>query len=83
MPGFTPRLRCMRNDTPTLYVIRVEGVLDGDGEEWFAGMALTFLAGGPGETKISGYIADQAALHSLLNKIRDLGLRLIAVESNP
>ena len=71
----------MPKNTPTFYTIRVEGVLDDDGAEWFAGMALSFLAGGPGETVISGDFVDQAALHGLLNKIRDLGLRLIAVES--
>ena len=71
----------MYKDTPTFYQIRVEGVLDDDGADWFADMTLTPVPNGAGETLISGQIADQAALHRLLNKVRDLGLRLMSVES--
>jgi hypothetical protein len=58
------------------YEIRVKGVLDPRWQSWFEGMTIT--AGGD-ETIISGTVADQVALHSLLTRIRDLGLPLIAV----
>ena len=58
------------------YEIRVKGELDTCWQAWFAGMTIT--ASGD-ETIIRGTIADQAALHGLLMRIRDLGLPLIAV----
>ena len=58
------------------YEIRVKGVLDARWQTWFDGMTIT---SGDDETIISGTVADQAALHSLLLRIRDLGLPLIAV----
>ena len=58
------------------YEIRVKGVLDARWQAWFEGMAIT---PGDDETVIRGMVADQAALHSLLLRIRDLGLPLIAV----
>jgi len=58
------------------YEIRVKGELDPRWESWFDGMTIT---PGDDETIICGTLADQAALHSLLTKIRDLGLPLIAV----
>jgi len=58
------------------YQIRVKGRLDSSWSSWFDNMALTFAQG---ETTISGVVADQAALHGLLSKIRDLGLILTDV----
>ena len=58
------------------YEIRVKGELDQRWQAWFEGMTITI---GEDETLISGLVADQAALHSVLNKIRDLGLPLLAV----
>ncbi len=58
------------------YEIRVKGTLDGRWQTWFEGMTIT--ASGD-ETIIRGTVADQTALHSLLMRIRDLGLPLIAV----
>jgi hypothetical protein len=58
------------------YEIRVQGELDTRWQAWFEGMTIT---PGDGETIIRGWLADQAALHSLLMRIRDLGLPLIAV----
>jgi hypothetical protein len=58
------------------YEIRVKGVLDTRWQSWFEGMTIT---PGDDETIIRGTVADQVALHSLLTKIRDLGLPLIAV----
>jgi hypothetical protein len=59
------------------YEIKVKGHLDSHWSEWFDGLALTHEE--RGETTLSGPVPDQAALHGLLNKIRDLGLPLLAV----
>jgi hypothetical protein len=64
------------NDT-SIYEIRVKGVLDSRWSEWFDGMTLSNEASG--ETSLSGPVADQAALHGLLAKVRDLGLPLLSV----
>ncbi len=62
---------------PINYVITVRGHLDDHWSAWFEGLAIT--NGTDGETTLAGPVADQAALHGLLVKIRDLGLPLIAV----
>jgi hypothetical protein len=59
------------------YEIRVEGVLDEHWSAWFDGMQITSEPAGV--TVIAGPVTDQAALHGLLAKIRDLGLQLISV----
>ncbi len=59
-----------------LYEIRVAGVLDETWASWFEGLGLRDDGTG---TTISGPVADQAALHGLLVKVRDLGLELISV----
>ncbi len=58
------------------YEIRVKGELDARWQTWFEGMTIT---ASDDETVICGTVVDQAALHSLLTRIRDLGLPLIAV----
>ena len=58
------------------YEIRVKGALDPRWQSWFEGMTIMT---GDDETIISGTVTDQVALHSLLTRIRDLGLPLIAV----
>ncbi len=60
-----------------LYAITVKGYLDPCWSEWLEGLTMTYTESG--ETILSGPIADQAALHGLLMKIRDLNLTLIAV----
>ncbi len=59
------------------YRILVGGHLDGGWSEWFEGLRLTCEANG--ETVLSGPIVDEAALHGVLAKVRDLGLPLLAV----
>jgi hypothetical protein len=61
----------------THYQIRVEGELDAGWSDWFEGLEITSDASG--QTTITGPVADQAALHGLLARIRDLGLKLISV----
>lgn len=67
-------------ETPsaTIYNIRLEGHLDRSWSEWLDGMAITPLESG--ETLLSGPLADQTALHGLLAKIRDMNLKLVAVQ---
>jgi hypothetical protein len=62
---------------PDIYQIRVRGHLGERWAEWFDGMRITNEANG--EAVLAGPVADQAALHGLLVKVRDLGLPLIAV----
>ncbi len=59
------------------YEIRVRGQLDTHWRTWFEGLTLTPI--GDHETLLAGPIRDQAALHGILGKIRDLGLYLISV----
>ena len=59
------------------YEIRVRGRLDSRWSAWFDGLAVT--DGADGEAVLTGPVADQAALHGLLAKVRDLGLPLVAV----
>lgn len=66
-----------QTEPPTHYEITVQGVLDPRWSAWFDGMQLTSDAAG--RTTISGPVADQAALHGLLTRVRDLGLTLLAV----
>jgi len=58
------------------YEIRVKGILDGRWTAWFEDLQVT---SDEEETVTSGPVADQAALHGLLTKVRDLGLFLISV----
>ncbi len=62
---------------PEFYEIMVKGHLDMRWTEWFTGMTLRHLEGDG--TLISGVLPDQAALHGLLEHIRDLNLTLISV----
>ena len=81
------RQGCMVADLPTAelrmllrstqYQIRVKGQLGNQWSEWFDG--LTVLPAGDDETILRGTIADQAALHGLIGKVRDLALPLLAV----
>lgn len=65
-------------NTPVFYEIRVEGHLGSSWSSWFEG--LTIRHAESGETVLAGELADQAALHGVLNKIRDLGLPLVELK---
>jgi hypothetical protein len=62
---------------PELYEIRIKGHLDNRWAAWFGSLTLTALDNG--ETLLTGPVVDQAALHGLLRKVRDLGMPLISV----
>jgi hypothetical protein len=62
------------------YEIRLKGHLDSSWAEWLAGMSLTHAS--DGITALAGPVADQAALHGLLQKLRDLGVTLISVNES-
>lgn len=70
-----------RHQDPGRYEIRVKGHLDTRWAAWFDG--LTVSHDSDGTTIIRGPVADQAALHGLLQKVRDLGLPLISVNHIP
>ncbi len=63
-------------NAPHVYEIRIQGELAERWVAWFEGLALRRVSG---ETVLTGRLVDQAALHGLLAKVRDLGLTLIAV----
>jgi len=67
-------------DQPVVYQIRIKGHLSSQWADWFEGLAVTLEA--DGNTRIAGSVEDQAALHGLLKKIRDLGMELISVNRN-
>jgi hypothetical protein len=70
-------LRDMPTDEGGSYEIRLKGRLDARWAARFDGLGLTHE--GDGTTVIHGPVADQAALHGLLSKVRDLGLPLVSV----
>ncbi len=60
-----------------IHQIRIKGHLDPQWTEWFAGLTITLEENG--DTLLTGPVADQAALHGLLKKVRDLGIPLLSV----
>jgi hypothetical protein len=59
------------------YEIRIQGTLSPDWSEWFEGMEIRHE--GEGQTILAGRVVDQAALHGLLARVRDLNLTLLSV----
>jgi len=64
-------------DQPVIYEIRIKGHLGHLWTDWFEGLTITLEE--DGDTLITGPVVDQAALHGLLKKVRDLGMPLISV----
>ena len=60
-----------------VYQIRLEGHLGDQWSDWFEGMTITLETNG--DTLLTGLVVDQAALHGLLKKVRDLGIPLVSV----
>jgi len=70
--------RSQRTDPvwPAVYQIRIEGHIGRALTGWFAGMSVALEDNG--DTLLTGEVVDQAALHGLLNKVRDLGVPLVS-----
>ena len=64
-------------DERTVYQIRIKGHLDSEWADWFGGLTITLEDNG--NTLLTGPVVDQAALHGLLKKVRDLGMPLVSV----
>jgi hypothetical protein len=62
---------------PMVYQIRIKGHLGREWTDWFEGLTITLEDNG--DTLLTGLVIDQAALHGLLKKVRDLGLTLVSV----
>jgi hypothetical protein len=62
---------------PTVYKIRIKGHLGAEWSDWFEGLTVTLEE--DGTTLLTGLVVDQAALHGLLKKVRDLGMPLLSV----
>lgn len=60
-----------------IYQIRLQGHLGSQWTDWFGGLTITLEDNG--ETLLTGLVVDQAALHGLLRKVRDLGMPLLSV----
>ena len=69
------------HDAIPQYEIRVKGHLGSRWAAWFDGLVLT--CEDDGTTAIRGYLADQAALHGVLQKVRDIGIPLVSVTELP
>ena len=67
-------------DHPIVYQIRLKGHVSQQWGDWFEGLAI--LLEEDGITLLVGPVVDQAALHGILKKVRDLGLSLLSVNSN-
>jgi hypothetical protein len=64
-------------DLPVIYQLRIKGHLDSGWTTHFEGLVITLVESG--DSLLTGPVADQAALHGLLKKVRDLGLTLVSV----
>jgi len=72
-----PHISVDDHNDPELYEIRIKGHLAGRWVDWFDGLTITLEENG--DTLLTGPVVDQAALHGLLKKVRDLGMPLLSV----
>lgn len=66
-------------DQPSVFQIRIKGHLGHQWTDWFDGMAITLED--DGNTLLTGPVVDQATLHGLIKKVRDLGMPLVSIDS--
>jgi hypothetical protein len=66
------------SESASVYTLRIDGILDPIWSEWFDGMSVSH--GDDGTTVVSGPVVDQAALHRVIRKLRDLGVTLISIQ---
>lgn len=66
---------------PIVFQIRIKGHLGHQWTDWFDGLTITLEE--DGDTLLTGPVVDQAALHGLLKKVRDLGMPLLSVTQVP
>jgi hypothetical protein len=71
---FSPRIE---PSLPKVYQIRIKGHLGPEWADWFQGLTITLEING--DTLLTGPVIDQASLHGLLKKVRDLGMPLVSV----
>src|SRR5262245_59970545 len=69
------------SDQSIVYQIRIKSHLGGDWTDWFEGLTITLEE--DGNTLLTGPVVDQAALHRLLKKVRDLGMALVSINPVP
>ena len=67
----------MNPSQPMVYQIRIKGHLGREWTDWFGGLAITLEDNG--DTLLTGPVVDQAALHGVLKKVRDLAMPLVSV----
>jgi hypothetical protein len=67
----------MNPDQPMIYQIRIKGHLGRHWTDWFEGLTITLESNG--DTLLTGPVVDQAALHGVLKKVRDLAMPLVSV----
>ena len=72
-----PNTQKMDPGHPMVYQIRLEEHIDYQWTDWFDGLTITIKDNG--NTLLTGQVVDQAALHGLLKKVRDLGLTLVSI----
>lgn len=65
------------SNQPVIYEIRIKGHLSPQWSDWFEGLTITLKDNG--DTLLTGHIADQAALYGVLKKVRNLGMKLLAI----
>lgn len=78
VPANTPSGKPEKSRPAQRVEIRIEGCLEPEWAEWFEGMEFHLLPGG--ESIVKGEVKDQAALFGLIAKLRDLGVRLLAIK---
>ena len=71
------QLEASEKTHPLVYQIRIKGHLGPEWSDWFGGLSITLEDNG--DTLLTGPVVDQAALHGVLRKVRDVGMPLLSV----